>query len=477
MKPIILKKLIEKPNIALGLFIFVFTIIGALYFYRERVIYIDSAYYVFNLINNGIPNAEHNRYALFLYQIIPWALLKLNFSIPLILKAFSFSHILIHAIAFSILVKIKQNKIAILLALMQIICYRECFYLSVNETSLAITASLLLSGLLRYSEARKNIFLSGLLFFACIFIAILSHPMALLIIPFVLFYFTISSSVINKSIIATCFSSFLIVIVIKYFISSSSSYETELYDQIKKSSDIILNLPNIYSFKYFAGGLNFNSNFIQLYFIPLLGFIVSIIYYFSIKRYLLASFLIAGNIGLWLIIIILFNRGDGNMFMEKNFAPWILISLYPFIDIQIQKNKSKMLLHFLIVVYSINSILGIYEASKPYTKRYEIIENILVSESKTNRHKLIIQDSLVNHDIWLGTWALPYETLLMSKVLEIPNSSIRIYKNEESINKEINRTDLFLGADFIPPLPASYLLNQKYFKLFEEKYIAIKPHP
>jgi hypothetical protein len=31
--------------------------------------------------------------------------LKLNFSIPLILKTFSFSHILIHAIAFSILIK------------------------------------------------------------------------------------------------------------------------------------------------------------------------------------------------------------------------------------------------------------------------------------------------------------------------------------------------------------------------------------
>lgn len=256
--------------------------------------------------------------------------------------------------------------------------------------------------------------------------------------------------------------------------SSSSSYETDLYEQIKNSASIISNIKEVYSFKYFAGGFNIKSNFIQLYIVPLIAFVFGLIYNLNKKKYLLTTFVLLSNIGLWLITIILFNRGDGNMFMEKNFAPWILISIYPLIDVNLQLNKIKVL-YFLILSYSINSLYGIYEASKPYTTRYKIIENILVNESKQNQHKLIIQDSLVNHDIWLGTWALPYETLLMSKVLKIPNSSIRIYKNEEQINKELQRTDLFLGADFIPPLPATYLLNQKYFKLSEEKYIVIKP--
>ncbi len=474
MNLIILKKLIKTPSIALGLLIFTFCIIGSIYFYKERVIYIDSAYYVFNMINNGIPNAEHNRYALFLYQLIPWALLKLNFSIPLILKTFSFSHILIHAIAFSILVKIKQNKIALLMALMQIICYRECFYLCVNETSLAISSSLLLSGLLRYSKESKNQFIIGLLSFVCIIIAIFSHPMASVIIPFVLAYYVLSNSIINKPIIAICFGSFIAVLLIKFLASSSSTYETVLYEQIKNSASIISNIKEVYSFKYFAGGFNIKSNFIQLYTVPLIAFVFGIVYNYSKKKYLLTTFVLLSNIGLWLITIILFNRGDGNMFMEKNFAPWILMSIYPLIDVNFQINKLKVL-SFLILAYSINSMYGIYEASKPYNTRYKMIENILVKESKKNHHKLIIQDSLVNHDIWLGTWALPYETLLMGKVLKIPNSSIRINKNEKSINKELQRTDLFLGADFIPPLPAAYLLNQKYFKLPEEKYIETKP--
>jgi hypothetical protein len=469
MNLIILKRLLKNPSLVLGLLIFTFTIIGAVYFYKERVIYIDSAYYVFNMINNGIPNAEHNRYALFIYQLLPWALLKLNFSIPLILKTFSFSHILIHAIAFSILIKLKQQRIALLLALMQIICYRECFYLCVNETSLAITSSLLLSGILRTYKENKNQILLQISCFLCILIATFSHPMAALVVPFVLIYQFITTPVINKSLTIICFREFIAILIIKHFTNSSSSYETELYEQIKNSAGIISNLSEVYSFKYFAGGINLKSNFIQLYCVPLIGFISSTVYCIHKKKYLLTFFLIISNIGLWLIIIILFNRGDANMFMEKNFAPWILISLYPFIDIQIQRNKIKIL-SFLILIYSINAMYCIYEASKPYTNRYKIVENILVRESTINHHKVLIQDSLVNHDIWLGTWALPYETLLMSKVLNIPNSSIRIYKNEEAINKELYRTDLFLGADFIPPLPANYLLNQKYFKLSEEKY-------
>jgi hypothetical protein len=295
--------------------------------------------------------------------------------------------------------------------------------------------------------------------------------MAMLIIPFLLVYHILIFSKVKamKTILFACLLEFAIIVVIKKFISKESSYEIELYQQIINSPDIIKNLFEVYSFKYFAGGFNLNSNFIQLYFIPLLCLISSIIYFVIQKKYWLGAFLITGNIGLWLVIVILFNRGDGNMFMEKNFAPWILIALFPLIDIRANRKLKNYSIVF-IAIYSLNSILGIIKASQPYTYRYHLIEKILLAESKIKQNKIIIQDSLVNHDIWLGTWALPYETLLMGKVMKIPNSSIRIYKNEEIINKELNRTDLFLGADFIPPLPATYLLNQKYFKLSEQKY-------
>ena len=72
-----------------------------------------------------------------------------------------------------------------------------------------------------------------------------------------------------------------------------------------------------------------------------------------------------------------------------------------------------------------------------------------------------------------GTWALPYETLLLSKIKKIPKTTIRVYKNEPKINKELNRNDIFLGADFMAVLPATYLLNQNYFELEKTTYLII----
>ena len=470
MKSGILNPTLKQISTYLGLFIFVFLGIGALMFYQERVIYIDSSYYAFNLINEGYPAAEHNRYALYLYQVLPWFLLKLNASIPLILKAFSLSHVGIHLIAFFILLKIRQYPLALLLSFLQIICYRECYYLSVNETSLAISTCLLLSGLMRYfSESGFSLTKQSFCYFICILIAVFSHPIAMLLIPFVLVYHYIYYKKPMQAIFFICMVEFINVMVLKFSLGKSSSYETELYIQIKNSFDILQNIENIYSFHYFYGGLSLKSNFVQLYLTPILLSIFGCIYYFKKKKLAFALYNAVASLGMFFIIIVLFNRGDGNMFMEKNFAPLIFILIFPLTELQFKAPKMLLGLLFL-VFYAFNSFIEIYQSADPYTKRYQIVEEIVKGESLRNHHKIIIQDSLINHDIWLGTWALPYETLLISKILNQPNTTVRIYKNEDQINKELYRTDLFLGADFIPPLPATYLLNQKYFKLPNQLY-------
>ncbi len=108
-----------------------------------------------------------------------------------------------------------------------------------------------------------------------------------------------------------------------------------------------------------------------------------------------------------------------------------------------------------------------------YKTRLYLMDQLITSKNPSQAPKLLVQDSTVDHEKWLGIWALPYETLLLGKVKHIPNVTAKIYHNEEHINKELGRTDIFLGADFIPVLPATYLLNQKYFKLPETTYIMI----
>ncbi len=449
----------------------------AIYWYKERVLYIDSAYYAFNLLNNGYPAAEHNRYALYLYQLIPWGLFEMGASVSITLRVYSACHILLHALAFLLLLRMKQPRLAALLLIMQIIGYRECFFLTVNETALAISATSLLAGLLNLRASQNSwswtdIVLSAL----CILIALFSHPMAMVLLPFVIgFHFIrqVKNTMVKQQ-SWQLIAALVILVAIKKLLSSGSGYEDDLYAQLHQTWYIITNLQDIYSVKFFTGEFKSQGAFFRIYWMPTALYLMSLWLIITRKDWKVLAYQLLSSTGLWLLIIIFFNRGDGTIFMEKNFTPWIFVALYPLAYyIKIDENRSPWPALASIVLIYLVSFSGIHNVSDMYSKRLYLMDQ-LITEKAEGHSKLLIQDSTVNHDEWLGIWALPYETLLLSKVKSIPNVSARIYKNDASINKELYRTDIFLGADFIPVLPANYLLNQKVFPLKEETYYIIE---
>jgi hypothetical protein len=460
-----------------GYTLFLLLGIASIVLYRERVMYVDSAYYAFNLYNNGYPCAEHNRFALYLYQLIPWAMIKLHFSVSSVLQIYSLNHILLHAIPFAILLIIKQYRLALLLALMQILSYRECFFLTVNETALAISSSVLLSGLLQYNAKLKiNTNWNYFYYFLCILVAFFSHPMAMILIPFVIgFHFILFRKEFNRNTLIALLACIGIAFGIKKYISSSSGYEDNLFSQLNRTIEILCNLKDIYSFKFFFGELRWNSYLFNIYIIPLVLMAFFIVIHIKQKRTLELAYYVATCVGFWLIIIIFFNQGDGNIFMEKNFTPWVFTSLYPVIYLFKFESKlefgSMVFCSLFIVFYS---VWGIHKVTPMYTQRLKLMKELITNKNFENHNKLILQDSSINHDIWLGIWALPYETILLSKDLNISTTTAKIYHNEESINKELHRDDIFLGADFIPVLPESYLIKYKDFHIPKQKYHPVK---
>lgn len=460
----------------IGATFFTLISIAAVILFKERVIYVDSAYYAFNLFNEGVPVAEHNRYALYLYQFIPWLMMKAQFSVSLILRAYSLCHVLLHVLGFLLLLRINQPRLAALLLIMQIIGYRECFFLSVNETALAISATLVLAGYMDHFERNPfNRFIQIGIYFTCIVIGLLSHPMAMVLIPFVIGYHLVNNRFSKKTLkgLYTLVPLFILAFIIKKIIGKSSGYEDNLFDQLNKTGEILANITNIYSFKFFTGEFKLEAYFFNIYFMPVLAAILSIYLYVKKEKYLSLVYYLISLMGFWLLIIIFFNQGDGNMFMEKNFTPWILLAFYPLKDLLDFKGHKMSAVQAISVYFILLfSAYGIYKVTPMYKKRMYLTDQLITTRSE-GKSKLLIQDSLVNHEEWLGIWALPYETLLLSSVKGIPNVTAKIYHNEEQINKELHRSDIFLGADFIPVLPASYLIKNKLFKLKEEPYYCI----
>ncbi|HEY1044852.1 MAG TPA: hypothetical protein VGF79_00340 [Bacteroidia bacterium] len=463
----------------LGLLVFAILGIASIVYYRERVIYVDSAYYAFNMFNKGLPTAEHNRYALYLYQFVPWIFFKLGASIALVLKLFSICHILLHSLALFFILRMNKHKIGLLLILMQVVAYRECFFLTVNETALVISASLVLYALmqrhLEKSFSKTSYFICT---FLCISIALLAHPMAMIVIPFVIMMhaFQAKKTFIKKEALIL-FAAFLLGFIIKKSISVESGYEEDLFNQLNNIGQIFSNFSEVYSFKFFYGDFKLQSYFFKIYIIPLvlIPFIIGL--HIKFKLYLELTAYLVSMVGLWLLIIVLFNRGDGNIFMEKNYTPWVMISLFPLVYLPLEKIKYNVgIVSVLTVSILFYSIYGIYAVAPMYEKRLYLIDRLITEKNPSKANKLLLQDSTVNHDEWLGVWALPYETILLSKIKGMPSTTAKIYNNEERINKELNRDDIFIGADFIPVLPMDYLIRYKEFKIPNQKYIPV-PNP
>lgn len=456
-----------------------FAVLGILsvVLYKERVLYVDSAYYAFNLFNKGFPNAEHNRFALYLYQLIPWGMFELNMPMSLTLRVYSLCHILLHAVAFFLLLRWKQPRLAGLLLILQIVGYRECFFLTVNETALAISATTLLAGYLNYIQIKATRKLHDIIIFtSCLLIGLFSHPMAMLLIPFVIGYHIVDfkwSKKIRSNIYALLIIAVL-TFIFKKLVSESSGYEDDLFAQLANTKDILSNLSNIYSFKFFTGEFKLEAYFFKIYWIPSLLVLFNLLMLYRQNKTAILGYYVLANISLWLIIIIFFNRGDGNIFMEKNFTPWIFVALYPLTTTIQLKGEELQLKHSIALIGILAfSIFGVYQTKDMYSKRLYLIDQ-LITVNNPGKSKLLINDSMVNHEEWLGVWALPYETLLLSKIKGIPDVTAKIYKGEPNIEKEIYRKDIFLGADFIPVLPASFLLNQKVYQLKDEPYFKLE---
>ncbi len=459
---------------------FVFLLVVTLIYFKERVLYVDSAFYAFNFINNEFPAAEHSRYSLYIYQLIPWIALKLGFPISIVLRLYSFSHVFIHALFFLILIKLKQPKLAILVTIIQFISYRECFFLTVNETALSLSFTLLYIGIIN-SFKNAPVIISFTVLFLCVLFSFYSHPMSIVVISFAIGYFIVDNfenkTKFNlKSNLSIAVLAFLLAFIVKKLFSESTGYENNLYDQLKNFKAIVGNINNIYPTHFFFDSFKWQSYFMKMYWIPSIVFVVMIGYYALKKQWLKLIYYFLSVLGLWILTAIIFNQGDGNIFMEKNFTPWVFITLLPlfFVFDDTWMNKHGFYACVLLLFIGLYSFYGISNYLPIFQKRVYLLDELITIKNPNSQPKLLVHDSTINHEEWLGTWALPYESILLSKIKNMPTITAKVIHLQNYDEKMMYNNNTFIGADFFPILTTEYVLKNPKLKIENKPYVWIK---
>ncbi len=142
---------------------FVLLVLGAFAwrFYLERTACADGALFSVLMVDGKLPVSVLGRYGSWIAQLLPVALLKVGAPLDTVLRAYSLSFILFHALIFWLLAfKLKDRRPTYALPLVLTVGFHYMFYFGVSELYQGLTLTLLLWSLLgraMNASARKSL--------------------------------------------------------------------------------------------------------------------------------------------------------------------------------------------------------------------------------------------------------------------------------------------------------------------------------
>lgn len=443
---------------------FLTLIIFSIVYYKQRVIYIDSAAQIFEIINNETFAIYVKRYSMFISQLFPILMIKIGLPLKSIIIAYSVSFILIAYFSFWLSFNKLKNKFSIIIFPLIIIGIRLTFFHAISETFQALAFSTILFAFIYYIDekkfAKKYLFVG--IFIFLIFLNMFIHLVTFFTILFILGFYLVDRKKWKKLEIYLYIGLVLIIFSLKTILVAqvSSSHDSQFINELQNFKEIILNFWTTYTFKFPF------LRFRKIYFIPFLMLCIVIYFYLKQKEYLKLIYVLAFISVFYLVSVIVYHKGDSDIGMERTFLPLVFFIIIPFSQIVIN-NKSKVLDYafFSIIAFSLLfSFIGISKTQKILKKRTDYIYTL--TEINKNK-KTVLESDFANTDILKTTWGLGIESLLLSS---IDNNSNTIFYNFDSTKVEIeNSNNIF----FCVPWDVRWQqnsLNKKYFNLPDTSY-------
>jgi hypothetical protein len=457
------KKNKDWAFILLGHLSFFILLVASVYYYKERILFADSAFQFFKIVNFEKINVEAYRYGAILPELPVLLAMKLGFSLKLLIITYSVAFIGLYYIVFLICTKLLKNTpagLAIILVL--IMCVSESFFYPVTETHQSLIFSVLLFAILQYESFRNSLVLI-LPASTVIIVSFLAHPVAIYPITFIIGY-----SAIDKKQLRSIMPYALLILVVgmamaKVALTDENSYEGKFFSELLKSPSIILDLPFAYSTKFLI------KRIFGLYlWVAILELIL--IVHFIFKKEYLKLFWQLGISGFFLVVTLLtYNKGDSDMLMERAFMPLALLVSIPLLKEMLENNNQYRMLKLtflsLIIVVSFSRI---NTQGKVFRERTRFNQELMAKTAKLPNRKFIVASSELQKHHYTY-WSHSFETLILSSITaNIPTQTIYPANDISQLTKYTeNANNVFLGADFWLEWNIDNL-NPKYFNLSKE---------
>ena len=450
---------------------FVYYIILSIVYCKERVIYLDTANYLFNIIQSGLPNISGRPVAL-LTQILPLILLKFEFPLKAIILSYSLNFSLLFYSVFLLCTYILKNTAAGLIILLSLcLCVRDTFYYPVTEIFQGVIYSALFYAWL-FSDFYNKLYqtqkyLSIIITILIILLCYYTHPVCFFLIVFILGYKIIEQK--DRKLSLSLIALSLVLFVGKALLTSETAGGGREYKQLL---NLMHNIPLFFQLFPIKFLINHSWQYSTIYLLADIMILLSLLHYFITKNYLKSLWILMSILVFLLVNGTVYAKGESGIILEKSLIPCGFFAYLSFIhDVFFKIKFNKYLLIIFILCILLLRFRDISKTAKTHLLRSNELLSFCEKSQQLNTQKLIIHSSEKSRKYIHITWAMPYETLLISS-LSNPEEAITCIDigDFQLQNTDLGNQYIFLHPKFSLGISDTRNLNSAYFNLKPCKY-------
>lgn len=443
-----------------GTIVYTMQLVFAGVFYKERTIFTDIAFHLFQIIKNENFAIQNNRFGAVCTQIFPLIALKFDLSLQQISFIYSQAFIIFYFLVFIVILKCFHTKrIALAWLGFNTIMVTHTFYWIQSELSQGMSFAFLYFALLDNilkKESIPNYFFT--LVFIFLVIVCFTHPLLVFAEIFVLLFFILKYNHQKKIIFWN------IWLVLGLYIIKSAFFKTK-YDAVAMSGlkNIWLLFPNYFTL---TSNANFFKYLLHDYYFLLFLSVFMFAFYIRKKQYKKLILVGCFFFGYLFIVNISYPNGTHQYYIENQYLILSVFVLIPFLfDVFPNINYKNQLIGILFV--SFISLIRIYNGHELYTTRLNWNRQFLAKISALENKKLIVNKENVPMDTLLANWSSSFEFWLLSTIENDTSRSIIIIDNKDEITWQKGYNKIFVTKWDTPEYST---LNKKYFIFNDTSY-------
>lgn len=403
----------------IGIVAYLYMLALSVLFYKERAIFLDCSYMIFQLVRTGAFCIEVYRFGDAFAQILPLLGYKLGQPLSVITLGYSvgllLSPITCYIICGSVL---KQYRFALVILLVSLLFATHTFYWTQSQVPQGIAPFMLIFALIWGKPLHDIRPLHKMVIAISLFVLAFFHPLMAVILAYSTIFFLLrNDGFLNRRVLSLMAGFFISMLILKA-VFFRTPYERHSLSGLKNVVRLFPDYFTMYS----------NTAFLRhcvtaYYWIPI-SFCAIVAYYISTRSYKKLAFSSGAVLGYLLLVNIMYPTTDTPQFYIENlYAPIglflalpIVFDLLPVLELK----KTGVAIVSLIVL---TGCIRIYAAHAEYTSRLNWERSFLAA----NADKKIIADAKkVNAGILQMLWGTPYEFWQLSTIETGRSASIII---------------------------------------------------